>query len=142
LEEEVLACDRGGAEVEHPASKKAHQQAAASSPKGSRGLLLRSGFTSRDSWKRTRCVRYLIAINIGRMQCLPLVWSRNNTALGKLYSFLLVLHLPTPASKRAGTTTLQRNTASITATIPSCHVTPSHTSTHTCVCRRGNRASK
>jgi hypothetical protein len=55
---EVLACDRGGAAevaaaVDFP-SKKAHQQAAASSPKGSRGLLLRPGFTSRDNWKRTR----------------------------------------------------------------------------------------
>jgi hypothetical protein len=65
--EEVLACDRGGAEVEHPASKKAHQQAAASNPKGSRGLLLRSGFTSRDNWKRTKWVRYLIAMMIRRM---------------------------------------------------------------------------
>jgi hypothetical protein len=45
----VVLVGRGGAEVEHPASKKAHQQAAASKPKGSRGLLLRSGFTSRDS---------------------------------------------------------------------------------------------
>jgi hypothetical protein len=61
VEVEVLACDRGGAAevaaaVDFPASssKKAHQQTAASSPKGSRGLLLRSGFTSRDSWERTR----------------------------------------------------------------------------------------
>jgi hypothetical protein len=64
-----LACDDGGgggAEVEAGGgdgdgeASATHQHDAASSPKGS--LRARSGFTSRDSWKRTRCVRYFMML--------------------------------------------------------------------------------
>jgi hypothetical protein len=79
-----LACDDGAAEVEDGQASAKHQHEAASSPKGSRRP--RSGFTSRDSWKRTMCVRYFILICFNTVQiCLSC-----NKQIGEMEHFILL----------------------------------------------------
>lgn len=87
-----LACD-DGVEVGGDggdAFSATHQHEAASSPNGSR--LLRAGFTSRDSWESTRCVRYFILILLGEDQLLLANKMPSQSERYKNPSFLLFHH--------------------------------------------------
>ena len=134
-----LACDDGGgAEVEEDGEGSAtHQHDAASSPKGSRRP--RSGLTSRDSWKRTRCVRYFILITIsfdGAIRLFSLLQLQDLQADRRvMYILFFRLHITTIErdSKQAITTTLQRNTDTPDVSSKlSCHAVPLVNRTRAC----------
>lgn len=132
-----LACDDGGggAEVEDGEASATHQHDAASSPKGSRRP--RSGFTSRDSWKSTRCVRYFILIiTFNAVRKSSLIKLQDVPADRRIYAFYSPSSILPPLNETASKQSLPHCNATPTcldvSSKLSCHAVPHVNRTRAC----------